>query len=243
MKLSELIAHVAQSVLDDRTAMVNGSPDSLWSNEVLTRYFRRAEEIFATRTHCIVDDETAACCQITLVAEQARYELHTSVLRVLSVTPNDSDIDLARWTYDTMRPRFDSTPGYFDVNLTYTDAPGRPLWFNTDKATKVLQVRPAPRTEDVTDIVTLNLRVARRPINALGADLNAEPEIPEEYHLDLCDYVAYRALSQPTVDDDAKSEASNYLREFERSIRRAKADRLVAGAGPVQWQFGGWARD
>ena len=243
MKLSELIAHVAGAVLDDRTAMLNGSPDSLWSNAVLARYFRRAEDIFATRTRCIIDDTTAACCSITLVAEQARYALHTSVLRVLSVTPNDTEVDLARFAYDSLRPRFDSTPGYFDVNLTYTEAPGRPLWFGTDKATKVLQIRPAPRAEDVTAIGTLNLRVVRRPITPLTVDdLDAEPEIPEEYHLDLCDYVAYRALSQPTVDSDGKREAKDFLGTFERSIRTAKADRITSEAAPPQWQFGGWAQ-
>lgn len=242
MKLSELISHVAKNVLDDRTAMLNGSPDSLWSNEVLARYFRRAEDEFARRTHCIEDDETAACCEITLVAEQNRYALHASVLRVLSVTPADTEIDLARFDYDSMRPRFDVTPGHFDVNLTYTDSPGRPLWFSTDRATKILQIRPAPRAADVTDIVTLNLRVARRPITALTSEnLDAEPEIPEEYHLDLCDYVAYRALMQPNVDNDAKREARNFKAEFEASIRKAKADRLVAQAAPPQWRFGGWA--
>ena len=242
MKLSELLAHVAQNVLDDRTAMLNGSPDSLWSEEVLARYFRRAEDEFARRTHCIVDDTTAACCEITLVADTSRYALHDSVLRVLSVTPADTEIDLARYGYDSMRPRFDVTPGYFDVNLTYTDSPGRPLWYTTDRATKVLQVRPAPRAEDVSDIGTLNLRVARLPITPLSASSpNAEPEIPEEYHLDLCDYVAYRALIHPNADNDAKKEARNFKAEFEASIRRAKADRLVAEAAPAQWRFGGWA--
>lgn len=242
MKLSELIAHVAQNVLDDRTAMLNGSPDSLWSNTVLARYFRRAEDEFARRTHCIIDDTTAACCSVALVTSQSRYALHASVLRVLSVTPADTDLDLVRHSYDSMRPRFDTTPGYFDVNRVYTDSPGRPLWYSTDSATKILKIRPAPAADDVSDIVTLNLRVVRRPITALSADTpNSEPEIPEEYHLDLCDYVAYRALSQPNVDSDGKKEAGAYLKEFERSIRKAKADKLVAEAAPVQWQFGGWA--
>lgn len=242
MKLSELLAHVGANVLDDRTSMLNGSPDELWSDEVLARFFRRAEDIFAARTQCIKDDTTAACCQITLVAGQTRYDLHASVIQVLSVTPADTSIDLSRADYNTMRPRFDSTPGHFDVNTAYTESPGRPQWFATDVATQAMKIRPAPRAQDVTDIGTLNLRVARRPLVALSHDApDNEPEIPEQYHLDLCDYVAFRALSLPQVDSDGKRESKNFYGLWEASLRAARNERLILEMAPMRWGFGGWA--
>jgi hypothetical protein len=243
MKLSELLDHVAVHVLDDRTAMLNGSPDTLWSHEVLCRYFRRAEEEFCRKAWVLKDSATAACCEVALVAEVKDYALHSSVLRVLSATPADSDIDLVRVDYGTLRPRYSALPGEaFDVNVQYLDAPGRPRWYATDVATKMIRVRPAPRAEDVTDIGELVLRVARLPINPLTAsDLDADPEIPAEYHMDLCDYVAFRALSHPNVDAEGKREAKEFSKAFYAAVRDAKADVHTAEHAVPSWNFGGWA--
>jgi hypothetical protein len=242
VELSELLDHVGH-VLDDRSAMLNGSPDSLWSDEVLVRYFRKAEEIFCRKAWVLRDSTTAACCTITLVAGQKDYNLHASVLRVLSVTPADSDIDLVRVNYDTLRPRFDAQPSdHWDVNLQYTDTPGRPVWYATDIANRVLRVRPTPRAQDVADIGTLRLRVARMPLVALTAeDVDNEPEIPEEYHLDLVDYVAGMALSHANVDNDGKRDAKGFLGQFFSSVRSARGDLQEAHGAPAQFRFGGWA--
>lgn len=243
MKLSELLDHVSVHVLDDRTAMLNGSPDALWSDEVLTRYFRTAEDIFCRKAWVLKDNVTASCCSITLVANQKDYPLHSSVLRVLSAKPNDSDIDLIPMTYDGMRPRLTPTgPDHFDVNVSYVDTPGRPYWFATDIATRILRVRPTPDTAAVTAIGTLNLRVARLPLVALAHTLpDNEPEIPDEYHLDLCDYVAGKALSHPNADGEAASAAKDYLKMFFASVRSARGDIHVAEAAQPNWYFGGWA--
>jgi len=242
VKLSELLAH-ASSVLDDRSAMLNGAPDSIWSDEVLARYFRRAEEEFCRKAHILRDRTTAACSTITLVASQQDYALHSSVLRVLSVTPADSDIDLVRMDYDSMRPQFTAYPSeYWDVNVQYEDQPGRPIWYATDISDRVLRLRPAPRAQDVTDIATLNLRVARMPITALSVTTpDNEPEIPDEFHLDLCDYVVGRALLHPNVDNAGQTEGKEFLKLFYSAIRSARGDRHVADMAPAQFKFGGWA--
>lgn len=243
MKLSELLDHVSKHILDDRTSMLNGSPDSVWSDEALVRYFRAAEEIFCRKAWVLKDSTTAACCSITLVAAQKDYALHSSVLRVLSVTPDDTDLDLVRASYDTMRPRMNDHPvDGFDVNVTYIDAPGRPMWFSTDSAVRTLRLRPAPSAAEVALIGTLNLRVARMPITALSVDrLDSEPEIPDEYHMDLCNYAAGMALSHPNVDGQGRREAKDYLNMFFASLRSARGDMHVAEAAPPQFRFGGWA--
>jgi len=171
------------------------------------------------------------------------YPLHASVLRVLSVTPADSDIDMVRMDYDSMRPQFTAYPSEFwDVNVQYDDQPGRPIWYATDIADRVMRIRPAPRAQDATDIVTLKLRVARLPIVALSAGLpDNEPEIPEEYHLDLCDYVAGMALMHHDVDAAARKEAKDFLSVFFSSVRSARGDRHAADAAPASFKFGGWA--
>jgi hypothetical protein len=242
VKLSELLDHATQ-VLDDRAALIDGASDSLWSDEVLCRYFRRAEEIFCEKAWVLKDSTTASCCSVTLVAGQKDYTLHASILRVLAVRPNDSDIDLVRAGYDTIRPRFTAYPSEFwDVNVQYTDSPGRPIWYTTDVANRILRIRPTPRAEDVTSIGTLKLIVARLPITPLSVDTpDSSPEIPEQYHLDLVDYVAGKALMHPNLDSGARREGNDMMRTFYASVRAARASRTETEAAPGLWLFGGWA--
>ena len=243
MKLSELMDHVATHVLDDRTAMLNGAPDEIWSEEALARYFRTAEDIFCRKAWVLKDNVTSAICSITLVNAQKDYPLHASILRVLSVKPNDSDIDLVRMSYEGMRPRLTPTgPDHFDVNVSYVDTPGRPYWYSTDVSSRILRLRPTPDAAAVTAIGTIKLRVARLPLVALSHALpDNEPEIPDEYHMDLCDYVAGKALSHPNIDAEGKREAKDYLKMFFANVRSARGDIQVAEAAQPVWHFGGWA--
>jgi len=223
--------------------MVSGASDSLWSDEVITRYLKKAEEIFCRKAWVLRDNTTASCCSITLVKEQQDYPLHASVLRVLSVTPADTDIDLVRLNYDSIRPRFTAYPSEFwDVNVQYTDQPGRPIWYATDIADRVMRIRPTPREQDVTDIATFNLRVARLPLVALNVTLpDNEPEIPEEYHLDLCDYAAGMSLGHDNVDASGRKESKDLLRSFFSSVKAARGDREISDGAQAQFLFGGWA--
>lgn len=242
MQLNELLAHVAGEHLDDRTAMVSGAPDSLWSDEALVRYLNQAQEILCRKAWVIVDSDTAACCQVTPVADQNVYSLHASVLSVLSVRPGDASIDLPKMSYETLRPR-PIHADYWDINIASTDASGRPLAWAPDYASRKLYLRPAPNAEAATDIGTLYLRVARLPGTRLTvADPDAEPEVPPEYHMDLCTYAAGMAMLHGTVDDqDSRAEGRRLVKDFMGAVRRARGDRHVAELAQPRWAFGGWA--
>lgn len=245
MKLEEILDHLASNVLDDRTALVSGPADSLWSDEVLVRYLNEGQNIFCRKAWPIIDNTSAACCVIALVAGQKTYALHKSVLSVLSATPNDTDIPLSWLNFSLISPSPTiQLPDYYTVPpLAQIEQAGRPGWYSTDDATKQLKIRPAADAANVAAIVQLNLRVARLPLVPLSVDTpELEPEIDDEYHLDLADYAAGRALMQANVDSDQKDEGRKFVDAFELKLRRAKNDRLIAQKAPGRYLFGQWAR-
>lgn len=241
MKLSEILDHIGEHVLDDRTDLASGPPDSLWPDELLVRYLNDGMNIFCRKAWPIIDDRTVACCVINLVTDQQNYPLHSSVLRVLSATPADTDIPLLVISHSLIVPRpIPALPDcYLQAVPPYVDQAGRPGWYTVDDATRVLRIRPAPDATAVTDVGTINLRVARLPILPLDVETpELEPEIPEEYHLDLCDYAVGRALSQPNVGAANKEEGRQIVANFMAKIKMAKNDRLIAQMASGQYLFG-----
>lgn len=239
MTLEELLDHLATNELDDRAELVNGPSDSLWSDEVLVRYLNAGQELFCRKAWAIEDDTTQACCEITLLAGIDKYPLHKSVMRVLSVTPADTSIPLVSLDFSLISPQpVTSLPDFYQTPpQPFIYQPGRPGWYSTDEATRVLRLRPAPDADAVTAIGTLNLRVARLPVVPLDvATPSGTPEIPEEYHLELCSYAAGRALSQANVDSlDAQAQGKQMVSDFETKIRKAKNDRLIAMMQPGRY--------
>lgn len=244
MTLEELLDHLAVA-LDDDAELVQGPPDEQWAQPTLVRYLNDAQNIFCRKAWPIIDDSTVACCSIALVVNDNTYSLHKSVMRVLSVTPADSQVPLVWLNFNQIaQTPYVSFPDYYAIGpLPFTETTGRPGWYTTDNATKILRVRQTPNAQAVSDIVTLNLRIARLPLVALSVALpENEPEIPEEYHLDLCDYAAGRALMQANVDSDAYAQGKDLVASFYAKLRAARNDRLIAQNAPGSYLFGAWAR-
>ena len=250
MKLSELRTILRRDYLDDFTSMLEGSPDSLWAPSTLDRYLSEAEEIFARDAWVLEDTTTAAVCEVPLVALQADYLLHTSIIQVLSVRPADSEVDLHWTSYDTSRvqSRVDSDIPWGEA-FSYTSSPGRPQLWTTDRLARRLRVFPAPRSADVTAIVKLKLRVVRLPVSPLlptEAVPDPEPEIDSRHHLKLLDYAAGRALLTSNVDAGSRTavrqQARDFLESFDRAVTKAKTEAARFARGPAVVRSGGWGR-
>ena len=246
MTRSELLDHLWKHVLDDKTDMLEGAPDSVWTPELLTRYLTHAERLYCRQAWALADDTTAAVCQVPLVLDTAKYTLHSSIVRVLSVTPNDSQVDLSNASYDNIRPRASPVSNEpWGVSTVYNEASGRPRQWSTDRPVGTLRIRPAPSAAEVAAIVRLNLRVIRLPLTTLDpseAESDPSPEIPEQYHLDLVDYAAGRALTQSNVDRKAHADGKDFLKTFYANVRLAKQETDAAARAPAVFQFGGWGR-
>lgn len=224
MKLSELLEQVAQDHLDDRTDMLDGVADSLWSDKTITRYLNEAQRILARRAWVITDIANATAGVLTLVTSKATYALHKSVLRVYyaQVDGDAAPLPIAadRALLGYMVPDMD----YFDVNQVATLTPGPSRAWAPDAATRTIRIYPPPSsTENGTRVL---LKVARMPITWLDvSNKDACPEVPEDWHDALAIYAAGRCLRQANVDSQSRAEGQRLMEEFDAKVREARQER------------------
>lgn len=252
MKLSELLDHIGKELLDDRTEMLEGVSDSVWSDAVLVRYLNEAQKILARRAWVLedtnpasVDEDGNKVCQIQLVEDQTDYAFHKKILHIKSLRLSDSDLDLARVGYNDNRllpgnPGF--SPAFWDVNQITIESAGRPSRYSADMGTRIIKLRAKPDEDSAA--LKVNLVVVRMPITQLKlTDLNAEPEVPEEYHLDICLFAAGSALQHPTVDAGLRTIGKEWKQEFMGKVELAEQDRIRRQQSMPRFRFGGWATD
>jgi hypothetical protein len=248
MNLAEMLEHTAQALLDDRTDLVEGSEDSLWSDAFLTRMFNEAQNILARRSWAIIEFGKPPAGSITLRAGVSLYPIHPSVLRVFDGTPTTQNAPLGRTEDINLRDTSVVVPYPADAfNAVELGASaslaggsatlsGAPLAFATDAASRTLRVFPPPTS--VQEGLRVVMKVARLPICPLSLDdTNAEPEIPAEYHEALCRYAAGRALTLPNVDGDQKAEGRRLLAEFDQVVKEVRQERQRAENGGARWNF------
>lgn len=205
MTVEELLLHTRARYLRDEEAPF------LWSAAELLLYLNEAENIFARRTHVLSDDDSDFTT-ITTVAGQSRYALDPRIIYV-SEAYNDTGFRIKNAT----RNRMPRTP--------YED---KPRMYTLDA--KVSSIRFGPTPDAAYDI---DLVVARKPLQAM-VDKYDEPEIPEEYHLALCDYVAYKALRNNDTEASNTTAAENFRADWEKTLTEVKRDvyHLRAGNSP-----------
>ncbi|MHB8388044.1 MAG: phage adaptor protein [Acidobacteriaceae bacterium] len=239
MKLADLLQYTAAEYLDDRTEIIDGDPDALWSDSFLVRQFNEAQRQLARAAFCIKDVGNQTAGTVVLKTGISLYNLHQSVLRVYDVTPIDQTWPLSHNTDLSLRVPHPYGDGYFffDVNDISVSSPGRPLSYSTDAGTRLMRVFRTPSaTENGLQLI---LRIARLPINWLTLDdVNAEPEIPEDYHYALATFAAGKALTQPNVDGQQKADGRALLAEFQERLAEARQDRQRAEMTPNNWAFG-----
>ena len=249
MKTSELIQFVAKDLLDDRTDMLSGESDELFSDATIIRHLAEAERILCRRAW-VLEDNGSVCgtkaSRIQLVENRTDYQLDKSILFVKSVRLSDSDIDLVRVGYEDNRPRGHFTGAaaldYWDVNSSYVENPGRPGRFSTDMGTRVIRVRQKP--DATAAALKLNLVVVRMPINPISTTTpDASPEVPEDFHMMLGYYAAGKCLTMPTVDAELRSLGKSYVADFNAAVLEAKRDRQRLQQSEPRHRFGGWAGD
>lgn len=236
MKLSDLLDYTAKEFLDDRTDILDGDPDEIWSDTTIVRYLNEAQNRLCRRSWVLVDLGHATAGVIVLKTGVTTYPIHKSVLRIMSATPEDTQIPLGRSTDSRLQFSVADDPDFFDVNLPYTQTPGRPVAFATDAATRLLRVDRAPSATE--NGLRLLLKTVRLPSCALSLeDTDAEPEVAEEYHLWLPMYAAGRCLTHPNVDSSAKREGRQFLADFEALVKEARQDRTRAEMAPPKFVY------
>lgn len=248
MKLQELLDELRNNVLRDRSGLLAGDTDQLWGDTTLVSYINDAYRRFARQTLLIREASTPLVTQVTLATGVFIYQLHPSVLSVLSARYNLDPGDLPRAGHGLLDTRVVGDPLYFDAATLGTLAPGAPKVFSTDEALDPagpqaqinMRVYPVPSSNEDGKIIYL--RVARLPIDALTTDnLDAQLEIPEDYHLDILDWAAYRALSNHDVDGGDGPKSNEHRERFEKTITDVKTETRRKLFSPQGFAFGGGA--
>lgn len=238
MKLSELLDELRQNILHDVSGLIDGSPDELWSDETLIRYINEAYFRFCRRTLSLTDRTTAEVTQIALATGVDAYDLHLSILAVVSARLEGAPTDLARTGHGVLDAPFHVDDSlYFDVNLLTALPPGKPLAFATDESDSVFRPYPTPSADYNGQIV--NLRVIRMPLTRFAlTDLDAEPEIREEWQLGMLDWAAYKALSNHDADSEATERADRRKASFAELVDEATKEAKRRRFASTVWSFG-----
>ena len=210
MNLRELLEELRENILRDVSDAVNRpADDQLFSDKSLVRYIDEAQTRFAVLSMCLRDESTPAICQVPLLPGQEQYALDARVVAVLGATLDR--YHLARTTYGALMSASSSVVR--GANAA-TGSDGCPRLFYSDRETGKLGVYPAPSAA-----ATLRLRVVRKPLAPLVVtDLNAEPEIPTEWHLDMLEWAAYRALRNHDTDAENMAKANSHKKRFEDTV-------------------------
>jgi hypothetical protein len=224
MILSDQLDELRTNILRDSSDLTDGAVDHLWSDDTLIRYIADGERRFARQTLLIRDSTTPAVTQVSLVAGQQDYPLHTSVLGVLSAHFDTDSFDLQRSGHALV---LQFTPPEFltyDPNAAYTIPPGRPIAFFTDEtavyATKgrvTFSMYPIPGPDEAGK--TVYLRTIRLPITTYTVDsLDRDSELPEDFALDVLEWAAYRALRNFDADAGDTDRAKKHKDAFDEAI-------------------------
>lgn len=246
MKLEELLDELRGNVLHDDAGLASGADDRLWSDETLVRYLNDAQRRFARRTLCLRDASTPEVVEVALTADVAAYTLHKSVRAVVSARYDTDVVDLARTGHVAMQQLLPPETAVFDVNRVTALTPGRPIAISTDESmdlpensSVVLTVWPTPTSTEEGKIVYL--RVARVPLCDLTLDkTDTAPELPEEFHLDLCEWAAYRCFRTADLDG-ASDKASQHEQRFEAAVNEALRDQRQKMFAPTRFNFGAFS--
>lgn len=248
MLLQDLLSELRLNLLHDRSDRIDGSADdTLWSDDTLIRYIDEAQRKLAREGLVIRDGSTAEVTRVTLVAGQAQYTLHSSVLAVISAKYDTDQRDLVRVGHWFLAGNRMPDPMVFDVNQVSVLTPGRPIAYSTDEevvnddsdsaGVSVLRVFPTPTSDEAGKIIYM--RVIRLPIERLSKKrLKLAPEVPEENHLEMLDWAAYLALRIQDQDAGNRAAAGDFEARFNALLKRAQRNAMRKLFAPTGWGFG-----
>lgn len=227
MNRGEQLDELRGNILRDRSDLVAGDTDSLWSDETLLRYIKDGERRFARQTLILRDGHTAQYCQITLRAGVREYAMHDLVIAIISARVAGQQTDLYRSGHALVQVPKSREILDFDVIANDTATTGAPQAIYTDetlvyasRGRVTASIYPTPATADAGTVITA--RVIRLPKGSYSlAELKEESEIPEDYQFDVLQWAAYRAQSNHDGDAGSASSADRHKLAFDEAVARA----------------------
>ena len=250
MTTQELLDELKAAVLRDTSTQIGGPADSFWTDDALLRYINEAQTRLATIGLVIRDATTSSVVEVSMAAGTAQYTLHPSIVAVISARYADDPFDLTRTGHSSLFSYQTPTTSYFDPSTLASLPPGKPLAWSTDEQIDAksgvsgvvsLRVYPVPSADFTGTIRMRTIRVPLKPLSLEEPD--RRPEVPEQYHLSLLDWAAYRALRNIDSDVGDIAKADKFRQVFDETVALARRDTLRKLFAPTRHSFGqaGWA--
>ena len=168
------IRTTTRTTLDDTSTI-----DQLWTDTELNEYINDAENQSCKIADLLRDSTTASICDITLVNGTATYSISPLILKIFRAF-----IDGAT------RPLIQTTKRILDLTYpAWASASGDERSFFVGDTNKITIYKKPDGSG------TLRLTVSRLPLVAMSAD-DDTPEIDEQYHDGMVDWVLYRSYSK-----------------------------------------------
>jgi hypothetical protein len=206
----ELMDRVRKT-LDDEIGV---EADRLWTEIELLEYANDAEREACIRMRILVDSTTAATSEVTVVSGTHTYALSSKVVSVdrakMQATADPALHPITKKILDITDPAWEVT----------SEVPRNYIIEDIDTV-KSMRLYPNPNANGV-----LGLTVVRLPLAIMAA--GDVPEIPEPLHLDLMNWMLYRAYTKQDtkVAQDTRTVSLTkekfYLAQFEKVFGERK---------------------
>lgn len=213
---------LGQLIVDCRDELDDSVEPYLWDDDYLTARLNDAVNEAAIRARLLVESTRSDICQIALVAGQAEYTLHPSIVVIRRASlASDRSTPLCRTTTSVLD----------GCSSTWRTETGTPEYVVRDGQTRSITVVPTPAADDV-----LHLTVWRLPTEEeVMEDDSDEPVIDPMYHDKLFHWAVFRALTKRDVEQQSTRDADRHLTEFETTFgpRPTAAQLQVLATDPV----------
>lgn len=208
--------NVEQILAAARSRFLDNEEPQQWAFDDMMSFLNQAEREAAERAKLIEDYSTVAVCNIAGLVSVAQYTLHAKIIEVISVRWNGRLLDgISRRELDRRYCRQD-----------WTTLTGQPTHF-IDPQEKYLTLHRTPTTA-----AAIKVGVYRYPLNDMTG-YEDTPEIAEQYHFWLIDWMEFLAYSTDDTEIQdiprATAAAGRFTARFGEKIdsntRRTQRDR------------------
>jgi len=197
MNLRELLSELRCNILADVSTRVGdtdeappGNEERILNDASLVRYINDAERRFARRTRCLVDSTSDASI-LQLRPGKGTYELDARIIDVRELRVENRQ--LRRTTRQATYP-YPDTSGV--AAIMHGEGTPQAFWFEDDSRSLTIHPTPSDRFG-----MLAHMRIVRLPMRPLSLlSMDQSPEVPEDYHLDLLEWAAFRAFRNNDVD-------------------------------------------
>lgn len=171
----------------------------LWSDEEIILYINEAEKEVARRTRCLTDSQDPILCNLQVTSGESVYKLDSRILYIKKIKTS-AHTSIIQPIKSHILETFDSD---------WENRVGRVDYAVTDHNSKSITLYRVPSEDQ-----TLKLTIIRLPLNKL-VNYDDTPEIPEEYHLNMLNYVYYLAYMKQDVEGNSEKRSMMFYQIFE----------------------------